>query len=244
MISSPVVLISGASRGLGRTMALTFAKHGYAVGINYFQNGLEAKVTADHIRESGGTALLFKADVRSSADVNAMVKQLSLEWGRMDVLINNAGVVRNRTIAKMTDDDWREVLAVNLDGAFFCTRAVIPLMREQKDGGLILNISSYIAGRGVRGAANYAVAKAGLITLTKNTALEEGASNIRANAVMPGFHVTDMNKDVWERFEPDIRAQHLLKQMPEKTDMAEFVVFLSKLNTVTGQVFAFESRLL
>lgn len=240
---APVVLITGASRGLGRALALGFAKKGFSIGLNFTANEAAAQSVAAEIEKMGMKALLLKADVGSSKEVNAMFYQLANEWGRVDVLVNNAGNVRNRTIAKMTDEEWREVMAVNLDGPFYCTRAAIPLMRKQKEG-CIINIASYIALRSGRGAANYAAAKAGLINFTKTTALEEGVNNIRANAVLPGFHVTDLNRDVWDKVEKDIRAQHTLPQMPDKNEMAEFVTTVAGLKTVSGQVFAFESRLL
>jgi NAD(P)-dependent dehydrogenase (short-subunit alcohol dehydrogenase family) len=158
----------------------------------------------------------------------------------VDVLVNNAGITANRTIAKMSDDEWKSVLNTTLDGPFFCTRAVLPLMREQKDG-VIINIGSYVAS-GVRGAANYAAAKAGVAALTKTTAIEEGRFNIRANVVLPGFHVTDMNREVYEKLGAEIMKQHLLGRLSDEVEMAEFVVGIAKLSSVTGQVFAFESR--
>lgn len=238
-----MVLITGASRGLGRAMATAFAGNGYAVGINYAENDAEAKQTAERVQKAGAPALLLKANVRASGDVTSMMEKVSAEWGRLDVLVNNAGAVRNKTIFKMSDDDWWHVLSVNLDGAFYCTRSALPLMRAQKDG-TILNVTSYLAGRGARGAANYSAAKAGLIALTKSTALEEGRYNIRANALLPGYHVTDMNRDVWDRYQKEILEDHLLGRLPDKEEMARFVVELAKLKSVTGQVFAFESRIL
>lgn len=243
MTDTPTALITGAARGLGRSLALAFARKGYAVGINYHRSESEAAKTNDEIRQAGGRALILKADVRVSSDVEAMVAAAAKEWGRIDALVNNAGIARDNTLAKMSDEEWRDVLAVILDGSFFCTRAILPRMRSQKHGSII-NIGSYAAARGVRGAANYAAAKAGLVALTKCTALEEGPHNIRANAVLPGYHVTDMNRRIWEKHEEKIRAQHLLRDMPDREAMADWVVALSELKTVTGQVFPFESRLL
>ncbi len=242
-MDSPVALITGASRGLGRSLALAFAKRGYAIALNYRENKNEAGKTADAIRKAGVHVLVLPADVRSSADVNAMVTQISVEWGRIDVLVNNAGHTRDRTLIKMSDDEWRDVIASNLDGSFFCTRAVLPLMRKQ-GGGSILNIASYLALRGAKGAANYAAAKAALVSLTQSTAIEEGANKIRANVLLPGFHPTDINRAYWEKNEAQIRAQHLLPMLHDRDEMARFAVSVAELSSVTGQTFAFESRIL
>lgn len=243
MISVPVVLITGAGRGLGQAMALVFAKKGYAVGINYVLEESGAEKTQGLIQNIGVPVLLLKADVRKSSEVNHMVKTLEKEWGRIDVLINNAGLTRDSRLVNMKDEDWKEAIDVNLTGAFYCTRAVLPIMMKAKNGA-ILNMTSYVARRPSVGAANYAAAKAGLISLTQSTALEAGPYHIRANAIMPGFHVTDMNRSIWKRFEEKIRGEHLLGQMPTKEEFSDFVVRIAELRTVTGQIFAFESRLL
>ncbi|MFN0117222.1 MAG: SDR family NAD(P)-dependent oxidoreductase [Elusimicrobiota bacterium] len=243
MSDRPVVLVTGAARGLGRDVSLAFAKKGYCVGINFSKSQKEAETLSQEISQLGSQSLFLKADIRQSKQVNQMVSTLLDKWGRVDVLINNAGNVKNKTLFSMTDEDWNDVLNVNLNGAFYCTRAVLSPMRKQKDGSII-NFSSFIAGKGAKGAANYAAAKAGLITLTKNTAIEEGAFNIRANAIMPGFHVTDINHDIWTKFKEPILQQHLLGKLPDREEMANFLVTMAELKSVTGQVFAFESRLL
>lgn len=237
-----VALITGSARGLGRALAGAFAKAGYSIVLNYSKSEAQAQEAAHEIRNLGVEALTLKADVSSAAQVNKMFEDIKMRWGRVDVLVNNAGVVHNRTVAKMTDEEWKKVLNVVLDGAFYCSRAAIPLMREQK-GGSIISIGSFVAQNGVRGAANYAAAKAGLATLAKTIAIEEGRNNIRANVVLPGFHVTDMNKDVWEKMGADITREHLLGKLPDVAEMANFVVNIARLTSVTGQVFAFESRL-
>lgn len=238
----PVALITGASRGLGRAFAVAFARRGHDVAVHYNTNADDAKATAELVAAAGGRALVLRADIRKSAEVNAMIETLTAEWGRLDVLVNNAGVVRNRMIWRMSDDEWRDVISASLDGTFYATRAALPLLRRAK--GVVLSISSYVAGRGSAGAANYAAAKAGMIAFTKSLAQEEAVSGVRANAILPGFHVTDMNRGYWEKFESKVRDQHLLGKMPDRDEMADFVANIAALSTVTGQVFAFESRIL
>lgn len=243
MISNPVLLLTGANRGLGRVMAEAFAKKGYAIGINYLKGEDAARETSDSLKKHGIPTRLLKADVRSSKAVDGMVKDVVSEWGRIDVLINNAGIARNSILHKMSDEDWQDVLDVHLTGAFYCCRAVLPVMRKNKVGS-ILNMSSYLAKRPAVGVANYAAAKSALISLTQSLALEVGSHGIRVNAILPGFHVTDMNADVWEKHKEAIQKQHILGAMPCREDMAEFVYMVAHLKTVTGQIFPFESRLL
>ena len=243
MTGRPVALITGASRGLGRALAAGFARGGYDVAVHHNTSEDGARETAALVERAGGRAFLVRADVRGSAEVDAMMKRVDAEFGGLDVLVNNAGLVRNRTIARMSDEEWRDVVAANLDGTFYCTRAALPLMRKKR-AGVVLSMSSFVAGRGTRGAANYAAAKAGIEAFTKSLAQEEAANGIRANAIVPGFHVTDINRDYWAKHEETIRAQHLLSTMPDRGELADFVVKIAGLSTVTGQVFAFESRIL
>jgi 3-oxoacyl-[acyl-carrier protein] reductase len=244
-LDQPVALVTGAGRGLGRAIAIAFARRGFAVAVHCRADRKSAQETLAEIESAGGTGALFQADVRSSSEVNAMMKALGERWGRLDVLVNNAGLARNRTLFKMSDDEWRDVIATNLDGSFYCSRAALPLLRGHSGkGGAIINLGSYIAERGAYGAGNYAAAKAGIIALTKALALEEGSHNVRANVILPGFHVTDMNRGVWEKMEPQIRSQHLIDRMSDRGQLADFAVQVALLETVSGQVFAFESRLL
>jgi len=243
MNNRPIALVTGASRGLGREIASAFAREGYDVAIHYNTQLDEAKATAKIVEAAGARAFVVKADVSKSSQVNAMMKAVDKHFGRLDVLVNNAGLVKNRPIARMTDEEWSDVVAGNLDGSFYCTRAALPLLRKRRDGA-ILFMSSYAAPRGARGAANYAAAKAGVIALMKSLALEEGPNGIRANAILPGFHVTDINREYWEKFEAKIREQHLLGgRMPDREELGRFVVGVAKLQSVTGQVFPFESRI-
>ena len=236
-----VAWVTGGAKGLGRAIALAFARRGYRVAIHYRTSEREAADTAREVKKAGSDAFSLKADLRESGAAARCVADIEKKWGRLDVLVNNAGSARNRTVAKMSDDEWREAIAVNLDAVFFATRAALPLLRASR--GSLLNITSYLASRPARGAANYAAAKAGVIAFTKAVAAEEGRNRVRANALLPGFHVTDMNRDVWGRLEGEIRGQHLLPELPDRDEMANFAVSVAEQRSVTGQVFPFESRL-
>ena len=191
----------------------------------------------------GTRPLLIKADVAKSKEVRAMVGEVIRKWGRIDVLVNNAGITRDRTILKMTDEEWEDVIRVNLNGAFWCLRDCSRAMIERKEGAII-NISSIVAVRGSVGNANYAASKAGLISLTKSAAKELGRFNVRVNAVLPGFHLTDMGRAVWGKYEERIRSEHALGRLTDIGELARFVLFLAKQKSVSGQVFNFESRVI
>src|SRR5437868_281863 len=161
------VLITGASRGIGRELALAFGRAGYAVGVNYHKEKAKAEAVVQEIFEAGNKeAEIFECDVRDSLKVRQMIDAMIVRWGRLDVLINNAGITRDRTILKMTNGEWNEVIDVNLNGPFWCLREASRIMSQQKSGAII-NITSIMATRGGFGNANYAAAKAGLIALTK-----------------------------------------------------------------------------
>jgi 3-oxoacyl-[acyl-carrier protein] reductase len=164
------VLITGASRGIGRGLALAFAKAGYAVAVNYAEKVEKARAVVKEAHALGASEIdVFPADIRHSAEADALVDAVMKRWGRLDVLINNAGITRDRTILKMTDDEWMDVLNVNLTGAFWCLRAAAQVMIRQGDGA-ILNVASIMGFRGGFGNANYSASKAGLVSLTKSAA--------------------------------------------------------------------------
>jgi 3-oxoacyl-[acyl-carrier protein] reductase len=241
-LDRPVALVTGSSRGLGRVTAAAFAKAGYAVAVHYHSRADEAKETAALVEAAGAPSLILKADVRSSSQVDAMMKRLGEAWGRLDVLFTNAGLVRNRTIARMSDDEWTDAVSGNLDSTFYCVRAALPLLRSHK--GMVLTMSSSAALRGARGAANYAAAKAGVIAFTKSLAQEEAGAGVRANVIVPGFHVTDINREYFEKFQAKIMEQHLLGKLPDREELARFIVGIANLKSVTAQVFNFESRII
>ena len=235
-------IITGASRGIGRQIALAFGAKKYRVGLNYLQSDEKARETAKKIRESGGEVLMLKADVSDPLQVQNMVACAAEKWGRIDVLVNNAGITRNRTILKMTDSEWNDCINTNLTGSFWCLRECAKVMASQKDGAII-NISSIAGLRGGIGMANYSAAKAGLIGLTKTAARELGRFNVRVNALLPGFHRTDMGENFWQKNSDKVLEEHTLGKLSDMNELADFLLFLAEQRSVSGQVYNFDSRI-
>lgn len=242
-IESQVVLVTGASRGIGRFIASTFGKNGYKVGINYIQSYEKAESLANEIKLYGGEALLLKTDIGDSSQVRNMTEQIIEKWGKLDILINNAGITKDKTILKMNDEEWTEPIRVNLSGSFWCLRECAKIMIKQKEGSII-NIASVSGIRGSFGSANYAASKAGLIALTKSAAKEFGRFHIRINAILPGFHLTDMGAKIPEKYRENTKAEHVTGKCTDLKELAEFVLFISQQKSVSGQIFNFDSRIL
>lgn len=238
------VLITGASRGIGRELALAFGKQGYAVGVNYQKEKAAAEAVVQEIWEGGNKeAEIFPCDVRDSLKVRQMMDSVVVRWKRLDVLINNAGITRDRTILKMTNGEWNDVIDTNLSGTFWCLREAARVMSQQKDGHII-NIGSIMALRGGFGNANYAASKAGVVALTKGAAKELGRFHVAVNAVLPGFHSTDMGAVLSEEQKKNIVAEHALGHTTKMEDLVQFVVNLAGNTSISGQVLSVDSRVL
>jgi 3-oxoacyl-[acyl-carrier protein] reductase len=237
------VLVTGASRGIGRALALAFGEAGHNVVVNFEKGRDAAEAVAREVRSAGPEAETIQADVSDRAQARSLVEKAARRWGRLDALVNNAGVCMDRTVLKMSEEEWRRVLDVNLSGAFWTLQAAAKVMSAHKDGA-ILNVASIMALRGGFGCANYAAAKAGLIALTKSAARELGRFNVRVNAVLPGFHPTDMNRVLSPDRVEMIKSEHVLGRFPDLGELARFVVHAAGLKSVSGQVFAFEGRVL
>lgn len=229
-------LVTGASRGIGRAIALALAAEGADIAVNYAGNQAAAEAVAAEIEAMGRKAIIIQADISSNEAATAMVEQVAKEFGRVDILVNNAGITRDGLLMRMKEADWDAVLTTNLKGVFNCTKAAIKYMMKQK-AGHIVNISSVVGVNGNAGQANYAAAKAGVIGFTKATAKELAARGITVNAVAPGFIQTDMTAVLNEKQVEAMQATIPLKRLGEPEDIAKAVVFLASddANYITGQ---------
>jgi 3-oxoacyl-[acyl-carrier protein] reductase len=236
------VLITGASRGIGREIALAFGRAGYAVGVNYEKEKAAAEAVVQEIYDAGNNeAEVFQCDVRDSIKVRQMIDSMVVRWKKLDVLVNNAGITRDRTILKMTNGEWNDVIDVNLTGSFWCLREAARVMSQQK-GGAIINIASIMAVRGGFGNANYAAAKAGLVALTKGAARELGRFHITVNAIMPGFHTTDMGATLTAEQKQHILAEHVLGHSTQMDDLTRMVLEVAQNRSISGQMMTVDSR--
>lgn len=227
-----VVLITGAGGGLGQGLVREFAAAGWRVV------AASRRVTAQSESESVWPAPL---DVTHRGQVQTIVEHTLARWGRIDALINNAGVAADRPIWQLDDPQWNQVLEVNLKGAFLCSQAVLGAMVSQRDGHIV-NISSFSGRAGARGQANYAAAKAGLIGLTQSLAREFGSLNVRVNAILPGVLPTPMTASLNETAMTEFAAANALGRINSVEEVARFVVFLAAMQNVSGQIFQLDSR--
>jgi len=236
VFNSRVAIVTGASRGIGRAIALALARGGAAVVVNYTSRADAAAQTVEALKDAGGRALAFRADVADPGEAAGLVKAAVDEFGRVDILVNNAGVTRDNLILRMKDEDWDTVFGVNLKGAFNCARAAVRGM-VKNHYGRIINISSVVGLTGNSGQANYCAAKAGLIGFTKAMAKELGSRSITVNAVAPGFINTEMTAGLAEEMKKKMLAQVPLKRFGVPEEVAGAVVFLASdaAGYITGQ---------
>jgi 3-oxoacyl-(acyl-carrier-protein) reductase len=234
-LNGKTALVTGASRGIGRAIAIALAREGAKVAVNYQSNEAKAQEVAAEIAKLGGTTLLIQADIANAGEARAMVKKVIDQWGQLDILVNNAGITRDKSLRKLDDESWVKVIQTNLNGCFYCTSAAIPSMIE-RGFGRIVNISSMNGQIGAFGQANYSASKGGVIALTKTAALELAKSNITVNTVSPGFTETDMFAEIPEKVQDQIKQRIPMGRFGKPEEIASAVVFLaSDGDYITGQ---------
>lgn len=240
MTDKKTVLVTGGSRGIGRACAIELAKVGYDVIINYVGNTEAAEKTVEELKAIGSNSKAYRFDVTNSESVNESIKEIVDEYGKIDALVNNAGITRDGLFMRMSEENWSAVINTNLNSAYNVTSPVAKLMIKQRHGAIV-NMSSIVGIYGNAGQANYAAAKAGLIGFTKALAKELGSRNVRVNAVAPGFIQTDMTKDL----KLDGIEEHIpLKRLGTPEDIAKTVKFLIEDATyITGQVIPVDGGL-
>lgn len=235
-LEGKVALVTGASRGIGKAIAMMLAENGADIAVNFAGSTAAAEAVAAEIEKMGRKAILVQGDV-SKADVCAeIVDKVVSELGHIDILVNNAGITRDTLLLRMKEEDWDAVLNTNLKGVFNCTKAAVKYMAKQRSGSIV-NISSVVALMGNAGQANYAAAKAGILGFTRSVAKEMAARGIRVNAVTPGFIKTDMTSVLSEKVVAAMEASIPLARLGEPEDIAKAVLFLVSDNAayITGQ---------
>lgn len=235
-LEGQVAIVTGASRGIGKEIAIALAKEGAKVAINYARSSEAAEAVVSDIQAAGSEAIALQADVSQNDQVEALIKTVQEKWGRIDILVNNAGITRDTLLLRMKPEDWLAVIELNLTGVFYCTKAVSKMMLKQRSGRII-NIASVAGQMGNPGQGNYSAAKAGVIGFTKTIAKEMAPRGVTVNAVAPGFIETDMTHG--------LETEEILKFIPlnrygKPEEVAGLVRFLAAdpaAAYITGQTF-------
>ena len=235
--SSPIAIVTGASRGIGRAIAFSLALSGAKVAVNYARSAAAAEEVVSEIATQGGEALAVQGDMAVEAEVESLFKTVMDRWGRVDILVNNAGITRDGLLMRMKTQDWQTVIDLNLTGVFLCSRAASKIMLKQRSGRVI-NIASVVGEVGNPGQANYSAAKGAVIALTKTTARELATRGVTVNAVAPGFIATDMTENLKG-------TEEILKSIPlgrygqpeEVAGMVRFLALDPAAAYITGQTF-------
>ena len=237
LLEGKTALVTGATRGIGRVIAVKFAEQGANIAFTYRQINSNAEELIKEIEAMGVQCKGYAADAADFAASDAVVKDVVADFGRIDVLVNNAGITKDGLILRMTEEQWDAVITTNLKSAFNFTRAVVPVMAKQR-GGSIINMSSVVGENGNAGQCNYSASKAGLIGLAKSIAKEMGPRGIRANCIAPGFIVTDMTSAISEEMRAEWAKTIPLRRAGNPEDVANVALFLASDMSayVSGQV--------
>ncbi|HDH7050695.1 TPA: 3-oxoacyl-[acyl-carrier-protein] reductase [Staphylococcus aureus] len=229
-------LVTGASRGIGRSIALQLAEEGYNVAVNYAGSKEKAEAVVEEIKAKGVDSFAIQANVADADEVKSMIKEVVSQFGSLDVLVNNAGITRDNLLMRMKEQEWDDVIDTNLKGVFNCIQKATPQMLRQRSGAII-NLSSVVGAVGNPGQANYVATKAGVIGLTKSAARELASRGITVNAVAPGFIVSDMTDALSDELKEQMLTQIPLARFGQDTDIANTVAFLAsdKAKYITGQ---------
>ena len=235
-----VSLVTGAARGIGRAIALKLSSLGAKVAVNDVSKETTSSVV-NTITSQGGEAIAVAADVRDSEAVKAMVQEVTDRWGKIDILVNNAGINRDTLLLRMSDEAWDDVINTNLRGTYTCTKFALRSMMRQR-WGRIISIASIAGIIGNVGQTNYAASKAGIIAFTKSIAREVGSLNITANALAPGFILTDMTEKLPQERKDLILSMISLQRFGKPEEIAELVAFLAsdRASYITGQVIGID----
>ena len=237
MEDNKVALVTGGTRGIGRKIAEKFAENGYNLVLNYVSSNVDLEVIKEAFKKYNNSVLILKADVSKYEECENLVKEAINKFGKVDVLVNNAGITKDGLIAMMKEENFSKVIDVNLKGTFNMCRNLVPYMMKNKSGNIV-NISSVVGIVGNAGQSNYAASKAGVIGFSKALAKELAGRNIRVNAVAPGFIDTDMTSILSDKVKENIYLQIPLKRMGKAKEVANVVYFLSSEESsyITGQV--------
>lgn len=245
-LTNKVALVTGASRGIGRAVALALGRSGARVVVNYRgqEQAAQAVVAELEAANGAGSAIAVQADMAQASDVERLLKTTLDTFGRLNILVNNAGITRDNLLLRMKDDEWDAVLNTNLRGIYLLTKAVLrPMMKAR--GGRIINITSVVGLTGNAGQANYAAAKAGLIGFTKSVAREMASRGITANAVAPGYIETDITSGLSDEIKATILSNIPAGRLGQPEDVAQLIVFLASdaAAYITGQTLAVDGGL-
>lgn len=240
-----VAILSGGTRGIGKAIAIELAKEGCHISFNYFSSSNEAQAVEEEIRSHGVNARSFKADIKDYAAVQKWVDQTREHFGAIDIVINNAGILRDKALAFMAEDDWKEVISTNLEGTINLSRATVVSLLKQRSGSII-NMTSVSGVIGLARQTNYSASKAGIIGFTKSLARELGGYNVRVNAVAPGFIETDMLKGLREDHKKVALSQVPQARFGQPEEVAQAVKFLAdpeRSGFITGQTLVLDGGL-